>query len=273
LSGGLDLRVGFIGAGNMAEALARGVLSAKLLRPDQLCATDPALARQALFRDLGIQVHAEAGEVLRDAEQIWLCVKPQQAVAVLSSLAAEWSVERHVLISICAGLPIAKLAAPLPEGARIVRVMPNTPMLVGSGACGLSAGPTARPSDVETTRRLLDSCAVTTVVPEAQMDAVTAVSGSGPAYFFYLLEALIEGGIAEGLSAADARELAVQTCLGAAQLARESHEEVALLRQKVTSPGGTTQAALEVLEASGVKANWVAAVRRAAQRSRELGAG
>jgi pyrroline-5-carboxylate reductase len=255
----------------MAEALLRGALNAGLLSPEDVTACDPKPDRQRLFREgLKVRIAENAAAVAESADLLMLCVKPQQCKTVLAELKTAFSVERHLLVSILAGTTIEQLEAGLPKGARVVRVMPNTPMLVGLGASGLSAGHNAVTSDVELVERLL-SCASTVVrVREPQLDAVTAVSGSGPAYLFYLVEAMAEAGTAEGLSKEDALRLAVRTCLGAAKMAEDTGTPPEELRRRVTSPNGTTQAAVEVLDSETVKKKLVLAVKRAAERSREL---
>jgi pyrroline-5-carboxylate reductase len=175
------------------------------------------------------------------------------------------------VVSIAAGVSTAALDAGLGGQGRIVRVMPNTPMLVGAGMSAVSPGPRAGDEDVRWTCGLFAASGRTVVVEEAMMDAVTAVSGSGPAYFMYLVEAMTAAGAAEGLPAETALELARQTCLGAGMLMTKTGERPQDLRAKVTSPGGTTQRAIETMEAAGVKDKLVAAVRAAAARSRELG--
>jgi len=263
--------LGLIGAGNMAEALLRGALNAGLIDASRVVACDPKPDRQQLFHDeLKVRIVENAAAVTEAAEILLLCVKPQQCESVLAEIKDSFSVEKHLLVSILAGTTLQQLEAGLPEAARVIRVMPNTPMLVGCGASGLSAGINATDSDVELIERLL-SCASTVVrVEEPQMDAVTAVSGSGPAYLFYLVEAMAEAGVAEGLSRQDALRLAVRTCLGAAKMAEETGTLPEELRRRVTSPNGTTQAAIEVLDSEAVKKRLVTAVRRAAERSREL---
>lgn len=255
----------------MAEALLRGALNAGLLHRERVAACDPKPDRQQLFREeLKVRVVENAAAVADAADLLILCVKPQQCPTVLTELKTHFSVERHVLVSILAGTTLERLEGGLPQGARVIRVMPNTPMLVGWGASGLSAGRNARPSDVALAERLF-SCASTVVrVDEPLLDAVTAVSGSGPAYLFYLIEAMAEAGTAEGLSERDALRLAVRTCLGAAKMAEETGTPPDELRRRVTSPNGTTQAAVEVLDNEAVKKKLVTAVRRAAERSREL---
>jgi pyrroline-5-carboxylate reductase len=179
--------------------------------------------------------------------------------------------EDATIISIAAGVTTAFIDERLEGKGRIIRVMPNTPMLVGAGMSAIAAGPRATNEDVHWTQRLFSASGLTVVVDEAMIDAVTAVSGSGPAYFFYLIEAMTAAGVAEGLDPSVAEMLATRTCLGAGQLLASTHKSPEDLRKQVTTPGGTTQAAIETMEAAGVKEALTKAVRAAAARSRELG--
>jgi pyrroline-5-carboxylate reductase len=207
---------------------------------------------------------------------VLLAVKPQQMKDVLSSLAVKPGAGAGVradatVISIAAGIRTARLDEWLGGRGRIVRVMPNTPMLVGLGASGLCPGSSAREEDLAVVEALFGVSSVTVRVPEPLLDAVTGLSGSGPAYLFYLAEAMIEAGVAEGFSREQAARLTARTLLGAAKMLEDTGLPPEELRRRVTSPNGTTQAAIERLEADGVKAKITAAVRRAAERSRELG--
>jgi pyrroline-5-carboxylate reductase len=268
-----DRRIGFLGAGNMAEALCRGMLRAKLLPPERIIAADVKEERRRLFADqLGVKATADNLEAVRAAEIVVLAVKPQSFDVVMSPLGR--AIDRtKLLISILAGVRTVRLEKACAPGARVIRAMPNAPVLVGAGMTALSPGAGARPEDLETAAAIFRAAGRVITVAEAQMDAVTAVSGSGPAYCFYLVEAMTEAGIAEGLAPADAALLAGQTLYGAGRLLMESGESAAALRAKVTSPGGTTQAAIEHMQKDGVKEALVAAVRRAAARSRELASG
>jgi pyrroline-5-carboxylate reductase len=267
-----NLALGLIGAGNMAEALLRGALAAQRVAPDRVTFCDPIPVRQVLFQQqLGARMASDIAGVAQAAQMIILCVKPQQCAGVLVELKPHFQVERHVLISILAGVRTERIEAALPPGARIIRVMPNTPMLVGVGASGLCAGSCATESDLAEAEQLFSCASVVVRVKEASMDAVTGLSGSGPAYLFYLVEAMVEAGVQEGLAREDALRLAVRTCRGAAQMLEETGAAPEELRRRVTSPNGTTQAACEVLDNCAVKKTLVSAVRRAAERSRELG--
>ena len=262
--------LGVIGAGNMAEALLRGALAAGVLEPSDVIVSDPLPARRELFhRQLGVAA-VDDNALAAGCPRLLLAVKPQMMADVLAACAAAVRPDALV-ISIAAGVRTAFIHERLGGKGRIVRAMPNTPMLVGCGASALCKGPGATDADLAAAERLFAACGLTVAVDEAQIDAVTAVSGSGPAYFFYLIEAMVRAGVAEGLGPEVALKLAVQTCRGAGQLLLDTGEKPEVLRARVTSPKGTTQAAIESMEAAGVAPAIEAAVRRAAARSRELG--
>jgi len=266
-----DKDLAFLGAGTMAEAIARGLVSAGVLQAGAMLACDVAENRRARFAQaLGIEATAEAAEAVDRAPTVLVAVKPQQFDAALAPVAGRFGPEK-LLISICAGVTTAHAEAVLAEGARVVRAMPNTPMLVGRGMAAISRGAAATDDDLAEAERLLGAAASCLRVPEDLMDAVTAVSGSGPAYFFRLAELLAEAGAAVGLAPADARRLARVTFDGAARLMAETGDDPAALREKVTSPGGTTEAALEVFDAKGLAQTVTDAVRAARDRGRELG--
>lgn len=267
-----DTCLGFIGAGNMAEAIARGVIEARLIPAQRIAASDPVSSRRELFASLGATATDKNKQVLETSDLIVLAVKPQVLDAALTDLRAAARPE-HLFISICAGVPTRRIEHLLPAATRVVRVMPNTPMLVGEGAAALSRGAHATAEDLDRACRLF-ATAAKVVVPlddEGLLDAVTALSGSGPAYVFYLVERMVAAAAAAGMDPRDALKLATQTVAGAAALLQKSGESPERLRRKVTSPGGTTQAAIEHLEAHGVGAILEAAVCRAVERSRELG--
>lgn len=260
--------LGVIGGGNMGEAIVRGVIRAGVLATDQIIVADPSPQRQAAISATGVACVAD-NTAAAGCGRILLAVKPQVMPAVLDEIAASVAPDALV-ISIAAGVRSESIEARLGGRGRIVRVMPNTPMLVGAGVAAVAAGPRATQADIDWTVRLFGACGTTIVVPEEMMDAVTAVSGSGPAYLFYLIEAMIAAGEAEGLDHDVAASLATQACAGAAKLLAESGKTPEALRAAVTSPGGTTQRAIETMEAAGVKAALIQAIRDAAHRSREL---
>jgi pyrroline-5-carboxylate reductase len=262
--------VGTLGAGNMAEAILRGLIAAGL-RPDRLVASDPLEARRDLLSEtLGIRTTAENAEVVESAELVVIAVKPQQLDAALAGLAGEAA---PLYLSIVAGCRIARLRALLGDGARLVRGMPNTPALIGAGISAIAAESSLAPVDLDRAAAVLEAIGRVVRLPEAQLDAVTGLSGSGPAYVFALIEALTEAGVAQGLPAAIASELSTQTVLGAAQLVQASGEPPARLREKVSSPGGTTLAGLAALEEGGFRGALLAAVHAATERSKELAGG
>ena len=264
--------LGLLGAGNMAEALVRGVLNSGAIPASRILAGDVSPERRAFFNEnLGVSATDDNVKVVAASDLVVLCVKPQQVDAVLAQTASAVRPERHVLASICAGVPTARLEKPLPQGARVVRVMPNTPMLVGLGASCLCGGQNAREEDLAAVEALFACASLTMRVEEKMMDAVTGLSGSGPAYLFYLVEAMVAAGVADGFTPAQALTLATRTVLGAAKMLEETDLPPEELRRRVTSPNGTTQAAVERLDAEQVKGKLTAAVRRAAERSRELG--
>lgn len=264
--------IGFIGGGNMAEALIKGLL-AQGHPAAALVVADPSPVRQALMRDAyGVGVAAGNREVAERCRLLVLAIKPQMAPAVVPELAEAVSVQ-HLVVSILAGTATATLEQLLGGTPRVVRAMPNTPALVGCGATAICAGRFATAADLETATALFRSVGAVCAVAEAQMDAVTGLSGSGPAYVFSVIEALTAGGVREGLPAEVALALATETVLGAARLVKESGEEPAALRQKVCSPGGTTLAGLTALDDRDLKGTLIEAVARATRRSRELGQG
>ena len=258
----------FIGGGNMAAALVGGMLQQGVPKTD-VQVVDVSAPARARFADMGIAVHEKWGGK-PSADAIVFAVKPQQmkyAVLALKPLLAT-----SLLISIAAGIRSSDIARWLDGHTRIVRVMPNTPALIGAGISGMFATEGVGDTDRKVAERILGAAGkYVWFDQEHHLDAVTAVSGSGPAYVFYFIEALEEAAIALDLDAAAARTLAIETFLGAARLAEQSTDAPAVLRAKVTSKGGTTQSALEYMEAAGVKSRVTEAVKQAAQRARELG--
>lgn len=267
------LKLGFLGAGKMAGALAKGFLQAGLVSADHLIASDPyEAARVALGQETGAKTTTQNADVLKFADVILLAVKPDQVNGVLAE-ARPHLTSRHLLLSIAAGVPLARMEAALPEGARVVRVMPNTPALVGASASAFALGKAARPEDAELAQKLFSSVGVAYAVKESLLDAVTGLSGSGPAYAFLIMEALSDGGVAAGLPRDIATKLAAQTLLGSAKLLLETGLHPGALKDMVTSPGGTTIEGLHELEKGGVRAALINAVRAATDKSKKLGQG
>jgi pyrroline-5-carboxylate reductase len=259
-----------LGAGAMAEALVQGMLRGGLWTPDRIRAADPAAARRALFAErFGVATFCENGEAVRGASVVLLAVKPQQASAVLDELRADWTPER-VLVSIAAGLSTGFFERRLGGEPRVVRTMPNTPALVGGGVAAVCGGRHARPEDLDLAEAMLGAVGAVYRVEEALMDAVTAVSGSGPAYAFYLAEAMHEAARALGLPADTAAGLIAGTLEGAGRMLRETGRPPEELRRRVTSRRGTTEAAIACLDEGGVRARAVAAVQAACRRAGEL---
>jgi len=265
--------LGFIGAGNMAEGIVAAVAGKKLYPPGQIIVSDPVDERRKLLaRQFGVAVTDDNRQLAAESRRIVLAVKPQVFERVAAGLGDAVRGD-HLLISIMAGMSTERIAAAFPDiSARIVRVMPNLPIKVGAGTAGLCGGKHATEQDLTDAQALFDAGGGTVVLhDESLMDAVTAMSGSGPAYFYYFVEAMVAGGVACGLSEPDALKLAEYTCLGAARMMLETAEPPAELRRKVTSKGGTTQAALEYMNGVGVGGGIRDAVRAAFDRGRELG--
>jgi pyrroline-5-carboxylate reductase len=258
-----------IGGGKIGEALLSGLIRRGGREGLLVCERSPERAAQ-LQEQHGIPA-VDLAEGAARARTLLIAVKPQDIGTLLGVLAAHVDPGRHLVVSVAAGVPTATIEAALPAGTPVVRVMPNTPALVDEGMSVLSAGSHAEESHLDEAEALLASVGRVRRVPEAQQDAVTALSGSGPAYFFYLVEAMIDAGILLGLPRALAADLIVQTALGAAVMLRDSGEHPVQLREAVTSPGGTTIAAIRELERHGVRAALIAAIEAAHARSVELG--
>jgi pyrroline-5-carboxylate reductase len=267
----LSSRLAFIGSGNMASALISGILAARTCARESIIASDAqADTLSGLARSHGIATTLDNCEAVRDADVIVLSTKPQVLPAVLAQLGPVIP-PRALLISIAAGVPLIAIERAFPRGTRAVRAMPNTPALVRAGATAIAAGSAASPADMEIAQAIFESVGIVEQVPEALMDAVTGLSGSGPAYVFLLVEALTGAGIRVGLPAASAARLAEQTVFGAGKLLHESGESPEALRRKVTSPAGTTAAGIAQLEQRDFAGVVADAVRRATERATELG--
>lgn len=264
--------LGILGAGNMAEAIVRGLLSRQQMEASQIIASDLHQARRDLFqKTMGVKATADNREVAGQSANLLLSVKPQQMKALLEQVADSVG-DGTLVISIAAGIPASVIEKHLgaQRPIRVVRTMPNTPLLVGSGVVAIAAGKHATEADLERVKQLFAPMAAVLVLDESKMDAVTAVSGSGPAYFFFLVEQMIAAGVSLGLTQEEAHLLATWTCQGAGRMLTIGSDSPAELRRKVTSPGGTTQAAMESMASKGVPEALVDAVRRAAERSKEL---
>ena len=257
-----------IGGGKIGEALLSGLV--RRGGPDGIVICERSAERAAaLAQQYGVAALDLAGAAAR-ARVLLIAVKPQD-IDTLLGLLAEHVDPGHLVVSVAAGVPTARIEAALPPGTAVVRVMPNTPALVDEGMSVLSAGAHAGEDELDEAEALLAAVGKVRRVPESQQDAVTALSGSGPAYFFYLVEAMVDAGILLGLPRSLAADLIVQTALGAAVMMRDSGEHPVQLREAVTSPGGTTIAAVRELERHGVRAALIAAIEAAHDRSVELG--
>ena len=266
----MKYKLGFLGAGNMAEAIAAAAESKSVLTPQDMIASDPSDARRDVFAAMGIAVTTDNAEVVSLSEQIMLAVKPQVMPEAAADLASGIN-DEQVVISIMAGIGTAKLASAVGKAIRVVRVMPNTPMMVGSGMAGIALGDDAQEGDDELAMQVFQAGGEAVRVDEALIDAITAVSGSGPAYLFYLAEAMTEAAAKLGL-AEHASLLVQQTIIGAAKLLCQSTDTPAELRRKVTSKGGTTEAAIKHMETNGARQAIVEAIEAAQKRAVELGA-
>jgi len=266
-------KIGVIGAGKIGSAIARGVIRAGLVSKDQVMASDVSdVLRQSIAKELGIKVTPDNGAACDSADIVILAVKPQIVDSVVKEIAKKLG-KTKLLVSVAAGVPLSRIEANLAQGARVVRVMPNIPCVVGAGAAGYAGGAHAKAEDLERVGSILSSFGVGLPVEEKHLDAVTGLSGSGPAYVFLFIEALADGGVQVGLSREVALKLALQTVYGAARMALESARHLGELRDEVTSPGGTTIAGLYALEQKGFRGTVMDAVVSATRRSQELGKG
>jgi pyrroline-5-carboxylate reductase len=266
----IEKSIAFIGAGNMAEAMIRGLLRGSVFDADRITASAPRTERiEELSKRYGIHGTTKNREAA-GAQIVVLSVKPQILSRVLDEVADAID-PGALVISIAAGVPVAAIQARLAGGARVVRAMPNTPALVDTAATAIAGGEHALDTDLADAKRIFDSVGITVILDESQLDAVTGLSGSGPAYVFLILEALSDAGVKVGLSRRTAQLLAAQTVLGSAKLLLETNEHPGRLKDMVTSPGGTAITGLHTLEAGGVRTTLMNAVEAATKRSRELG--
>lgn len=266
-------RLAFIGGGNMARSLIGGLLKTGVAPATVSVAEPSAEGRQALGRDFGVACYAENRLAVADAEVVVLAVKPQVMPTIHGELHDTLQRNRPLLISIAAGVRLDQLERWFGSTLPIVRCMPNTPALIGSGATGLCANSRVSPAQKAQAQHILDAAGLTRWIDdEALMDTVTAISGSAPAYFFALVGALEDAAVAQGLPRDTARALTAQTCFGAGRMLIDSGEDPNVLRQRVTSPNGTTQAALESLGADGLSRIVARAVAAATRRGVELAA-
>lgn len=264
--------IGFIGAGAMAEAIISGILKRGFAKPDNVWASDTDEARLKLFFDKwGLNTTTNNVELVKKADVVILSVKPFVLKSLLEEISTTVSTA-HLLISIAAGISTGYISSFFHDRVPVIRVMPNTPALLGEGASALAAGEDASPEHMEFAQKLFASVGRAVVVQEQDMDAVTGLSGSGPAYVYLIIEALADAGVKAGLSRQCALDLAAQTMYGAAKMVLETGEHPAVLKDKVTTPGGTTITGLHIMEKGNLRATVIDAVLAAVERSKEMGA-
>jgi pyrroline-5-carboxylate reductase len=265
--------IGFIGAGNMAEALIRGLVRGGHVPATRIAASAPRRERlDELKAAYGIDVTSDNREIAKRSGLIVLSIKPQIMDKVLREIGDQVA-PGTLVVSIAAGVDTETIEAAVAEGVRVIRAMPNTPALVGAGATAISPGNHAGEADLAAAKALFDAVGITVQLDETHLDAVTGLSGSGPAYIFLILEALADAGVKVGLSRRNAQRLAAQTVMGSAKLLLDTDEHPGKLKDMVTSPGGTAIAGLHTLEAGGLRTTLINAVETATKRSRELGRG
>ena len=264
-------QIGCVGGGNMAEALLAGILRTGLTTPDRVTVSDPLAARRDfLSRTLSVIATADNQAAVRGADIVLLCVEPHVLDDVLQEL-EPLRQSQPLVISVAAGYPLARIQGRLAGVTRLVRAMPNTPSAIGDGVTALSVMPELSPDDRETARQVFASVGTVVLVEERLQDAVTGLSGSGPAYVYAMIEALADGGVLAGLPRATAQQLAARTVAGAARMVLDQGEHPAVLKDRVASPGGTTIAGLNQLEQGRLRATIISAVEAATQRAQELG--
>lgn len=265
-----ERKIGFIGGGNMAEALIRGLLAVGRPAASLMASEPSATRREHLSEAYGIELTENNIELMAKADIVVLAIKPQIVIEVLEEVAGSYR-EDKLIVSILAGVTTALIEKFFQGAARVVRVMPNTPALVGEAASAICRGHYVDGQDLDTVRELFESVGKVQLIDERQMDAATGLSGSGPAYIYTVIEALADGGVREGLRRDVAHALAVQTVVGAALMVRETGEHPAILRDQVCSPGGTAITGVSTLEKNGLRTTLMEAVSASAARSRELG--
>ncbi len=263
-------KIGFIGGGNMAEALIKGLLAGNY-PVERLMFSEPSDVRREHIKDrFGIALAESNPELVKHSEIVVLAIKPQIVSEVLDEITDVWD-DSKLMVSILAGVTCTTIEKKFQGAPRVVRVMPNTPALVGEAASTICRGHHASQSDLQIVRELLEGVGMVQLIDERQMDAATGLSGSGPAYIYTVIEALADGGVREGLRRDVAHALAVQTVFGAALMVRETGEHPAILRDQVCSPGGTAITGVSTLEKNGLRTTLMEAVSASAARSRELG--
>jgi pyrroline-5-carboxylate reductase len=266
-----ELRIGLLGAGKMATALARGFVQQGLVKPSQVMASDPLEdARTSFTQAVGAPAIASNIDVAHHAQVLLIAVKPGQVASVLAEV-RDHAAHQPLIISIAAGISLARLESSLQPGAKVVRAMPNTPALVGQGATAYALGTLASAAEGALAQKLFSTVGRAFEVKENLLDAVTGLSGSGPAFVYMVIEALSDGGVAQGLPREIATQLAAQTVLGSARMVLETSLHPGVLKDMVTSPGGTTIEGIHELEKAGIRGAFMNAVRAAAEKSRRIG--
>ncbi|MFC1883234.1 pyrroline-5-carboxylate reductase [Thermodesulfobacteriota bacterium] len=264
-------KIGFIGAGNMANAMVKGLLESNLYVKEQITVSDKDIGAVNRFSEqFGVNGSRRNTDLVGESSIIVLSIKPQNMKDVLYEIQGD-IMDNHLIISIAAGIPLKMIHSNLKRDIPLVRVMPNTPALIQKGISAIAAGEFATEEHLNTSRKIFDSVGETVTVDESMMDAVTALSGSGPGYVFRIMESMVEAGTKVGLERKIALDLVIQTFLGAAHLAKVSDESLSTLRERVTSPGGTTAAGLRVFEELDLEGTIVKAIKAANDRSIELG--
>ena len=264
-------RLTIIGAGAMGSAFAAGVISAGVLGKDDITLTDVDAAKlEKAKSDLGVSVTSDNAAAVRGANVVLIAVKPGIVPEALEQIGGALAKEQLV-ISIAAGVKLESIESQLPRDTKVIRAMPNTPCRIGAGAIGFARGKTAGDAEVAVAKRVFDAVGLSFEVPEKLLNAVTGLSGSGPAYIFVLIEALSDAGVRVGIPRDISTKLAAQTVMGAARMVIEENEHPARLKDQVTSPGGTTIAGIDALERAGFRSALIEAVKAATKRSEELG--
>ncbi|NIO10892.1 MAG: pyrroline-5-carboxylate reductase [Deltaproteobacteria bacterium] len=264
-------QVGIIGLGSMGEALLRGILQTKMTGPDEIIVSDTSEDRlNFVHREFKVSVTKSNPEVVKASSLVLLSVKPQVSAAVLLEIRHAMTPTK-LLASVVAGLPISRIMAGLGTQVKVIRVMSNAPALIREGATAIAPGEGVEDKDLKKVQRLFEAIGRVVIVDERDMDVITGLSGSGPAYLFMVIEALADGGVRMGLSREVALFLAAQTTLGAARMVLDTGGHPAILKEKVTSPGGTTMAGLHALEDGGIRGAFISAVKAATERAQELG--
>ncbi|PSN54480.1 Pyrroline-5-carboxylate reductase 2 [Blattella germanica] len=263
------IKIGFVGAGNIAQALAKGFIAAGLTKAEKIIASDPFPASLKKFEAFGAQTTRSNEDIVKEADVVFLAVKPTVLQGVLSTIKSHVST-RHLILSTAMGISIRNIEQALPAASKVIRVMPNTPVFVRNGACVYVCGSAVEKEDEAIVRKLLDAVGTCDRIPESMIDAVTALSGSGPAYVYVMIEALADGAVRMGLPRDLAYRLTAQTVLGAAHMVQNTNLHPGQLKDNVTSPAGTTAEGLHYLEKNGIRSALIGAIEAATLKSQQL---